>query len=68
MRIQKFNFADYNNSDDEEDSLQYHHNNSVKASDITKDDYVYFTQRHSEEDPCSELEWELHADSSCGAN
>ena len=54
-RVQKIFFLDYNMSDDEEDSLHCHHNNRIKASEITKDDYVYFTQSHSEEDPSSEL-------------
>jgi hypothetical protein len=42
-RVQKIIFLDYNMSDDEEDSLHYHHNNRIKASEITKDDFVYFT-------------------------
>ena len=32
-------------SDDEEDSLHYHHNNRIKASEITKNDFVYFIQK-----------------------
>ena len=61
----KVNLSDYNNiSDDEEDSLHYHHNNRIKASEITKDDFVYFTQSNSEEDPSSELGWESREDSS----
>ena len=51
-------------SDDEEDSLHYHHNNRIKASEITKDDFFYFTHSHSEEDPSSELGWESREDSS----
>ena len=37
-RVEKLNFLDYNGSNDEEDSLHYHHNNRIKASEITKDD------------------------------
>jgi hypothetical protein len=51
-------------SDDEEDSLHYHHNNRIEASEITNDDFVYFTHSYSEEDPSSELGWESRADSS----
>jgi hypothetical protein len=67
-RVQKINFLDYNMSDDEEDSLHYHHNNRIKASEITKDDFAYFTQSHSEEEPSSELGWESRADSSRGGD
>ena len=52
-------FLDYNDSEDEEDSLHYHNNNRIKACEITKADYVYFTQSYSEEDPRLEPEWEL---------
>ena len=63
-RVQKINFFDYNMSDDEEDSLHYHHNNRIKASEITKDDFVYFTNSHLEEEPSSELGWKSREDSS----
>ena len=55
---------DYNDSDDEEDSLHNHNNNRIKACEITKSDYVYFTQSYSEEDPSSELGWESREDPS----
>ena len=51
-------------SDDEEDSLHYHQNNRIKASKITKDDFVYFTHSHSEKNPSLELGWKSRADSS----
>ena len=57
---------DYNVSDDEEDSLHTHHNNRIKASEITKDDFVYFTQSQSEEVPSSELGWQSVENSSHG--
>ena len=53
----KLCFLDYNVSDDEEDSLHYHHNNRIKASEITKDDCFNLTHSQSEEDPSSELGW-----------
>ena len=56
-RVEKINVLDYNGSDDEEHSLHYHHNNRIKASEITKDDFVYFTHSQSEEVPSSELGW-----------
>jgi hypothetical protein len=55
-------------SKDEENSLHYHHNNRIKASEITKGDFVYFTHSHSEEDPGSELGWESRAESSRGGD
>ena len=58
----------YNNSEDEEDSLHYHNNNRIKACEITKADYVYFTQSYLEEDPSPEPGWELRADSSHGGD
>ena len=60
----KLIFLDYNDSDDEEDSLHYHHNNRIKASEITKDDFVYFSHSQSEEVPSSELGWHSIEDSS----
>ena len=63
-RVQTINFLDYNGSDDEEDSLHYHHYNRIKASEITKDDFVYFTHSQSEEVPSSELGWQSIEDSS----
>ena len=62
-RVEKI-ILDYNGSDDEEDSLHYHHNNRIKASEITKDDFVYFTHSQSEEVPSSELGWQSIEDSS----
>ena len=55
-RVEMINFLDYNDSDNEEDSLHYHHNNRIKASKITKADFVYFTNSQSEEVSSSELE------------
>ena len=54
-RVEKIIFLDYNDSDNEEDSLHYHHNNRIRASEITKADFVYFTNSQSEEVPSSEL-------------
>ena len=55
-------------SDEEEDSLHYHHNNRIKAGEISKDDFVYFTQSQSEKDSSSELGWQSQADSSRGGD
>ena len=63
-RVEKIIVLDYNDSDNEEDSLHYHHNNRIKASEITKDDFVYFTQSQSEEVSSSELGWQSVEDSS----
>ena len=59
---------DYNDSDNEEDSLHYHNYNRIKASEITKDDFVYFTQSQSEEVPSSELGWQYGEDSRRGGD
>ena len=59
---------DYNNSDDKEDSLHYHNNNRIEACEITKADYVYFTQSYSEKDPSPAPRWKLRADSSHGGD
>ena len=63
-RVQKINFFDYNGSGDEEDSHHYHHHNRIKASEITKDGFVYFTHSQSEEVPSSELGLQSLEDSS----
>ena len=66
--VPKYDILDYHNSDNKEDSLHYHHNNRIKASDITKDGYVYFTQSYLVEVPSSILGWETNGDSSRDGN
>ena len=67
-RVEKINILDYNGSDDKEDSLHYHHNNRIKASEITKADFFYFTNSQLEEVPSSELGWHSMEDSSRGGD
>ena len=61
--VQKINFLDNNNSDEEEDSMHYHRNNRIKASNITREDFAFFTSVNSERVHGSELRWEFEGDS-----
>jgi hypothetical protein len=50
-RVEKIIFLNYTNSDEEENSLHYHNNNRIKAIEITKADFVDFTQSYSQKVP-----------------